>query len=210
MIKWNKSGPKEWDKMKSEQPYRSTIKSRPYFYIETKKLSGLIRQGYKEPQLKEQVMNNNIFQVKTESRKREIASVILSRLEVLDDYLIKQISEADVDSSKIIVLYAIMKTDRLFYEFMNEVFSEKIVYQDLSLTDPDFNIFFEGKRQQSDRIASWRDYTFYKLQQVYMRILSEAGLLKKRKILIPIINPDVLEHIRNSDGPRFIDVLVGG
>lgn len=167
-------------------------------------------QGLNESQLKEQVIDNNIFQVKTELRKGEIASVILSRLNVLDDYLIKQITEADIDTSKIIVLYAIMKTDRLFYEFMNEVFCEKIAYQDLALTNPDFNTFFEGKRQQSDRVASWQEYTFYKLQQVYMRILSEAGLLKKREILIPIINPDVLEHIRSSDGPRFINVLVGG
>lgn len=200
---------KEWINLKNEQQYRSTIKSKPYFYKETKKLSELVLKGFNEHQLKEQVIDKNIFQVKTESRKKEIASTILLRLKVLDEYLIKQILVTDIDTSKIIVLYTIMKTDRLFYEFMNEVYKEKTSYQDFVLTDRDFNTFFESKRQQNDKVAGWQEYTFYKLQQVYKRILSEAGLLKNSKILIPIINPDILEHIRNSDEPRFINVLVG-
>lgn len=199
--------------MENRQQYRSTIKSRPYLYIETRKLSELVVQGYNELQLKEQVIDQNIFQVKSESRKREIASVILSRLKVLDDYLIKQIIESDIETSKIIVLYAILKTDRLFYEFMHEVFNDKILYQDLVIMDYDFNTFFEGKRQQSEKVASWKEYTFYKLQQVYIRILFEAGLLQnqkgERKIFVPIMNPDVLEHIRKIDNPRFINVIVG-
>lgn len=201
--------------LEKQLQYRSTIKSRPYFYMETKKLSELVVKGLNDVQLKEQVIEHNIFQVKSEARKREIASTILIRLKSLDDFLIKQIVEADIDTSKIIVLYAIAKTDRLFYEFMNEVFSEKFIYQDLKLIDADFNIFFEGKRQQSDRVSSWREYTFYKLQQVYMRILSESGLLKihnkhQREVLLPMINPDILEHIRSSDDPKFINVLLGG
>lgn len=199
--------------MENRQQYRSTIKSRPYLYIETRKLSELVVQDYNELQLKEQVIDQNIFQVKSESRKREIASVILSRLKVLDDYLIKQIIESDIETSKIIVLYAILKTDRLFYEFMHEVFNDKILYQDLVIMDYDFNTFFEGKRQQSEKVASWKEYTFYKLQQVYIRILFEAGLLQnqkgERKISVPIMNPDVLEHIRKIDNPRFINVIVG-
>lgn len=192
------------------QKYSSTIKSRPLLFAETKTLASIFAKGVNNVELKRQVIEDNIFQVKTESRKREIASTILTRLKVLDDFLVEKLLESDIDTSKIIVLYTIMKTDRLFYEFMNEAFSEKTSYQDLVLTDRDFNTFFEAKRQQSDKVANWQEYTFYKLQQVYKRILAEAGLLKNSKIIIPIINLDVLEHIRNSDEPRFINVLVGG
>lgn len=199
--------------LEKELPYRSTIKSRPYFYLETKKLAQLVLKGYNEIQLRERVIDHNIFQVKTEARKREIASVILTRLKILDDYLIKHLISSDIRTSKIITLYAILKTDRLFFEFMNEVFSEKLLYRKEKLSDRDFNIFFEGKRQQSNRVASWSEYTFYKLQQVYLRILSEAGLLKSEnkthEIYVPIINPDVLGHIRKSDA-KYINVIVGG
>lgn len=208
-----KSGPRECIILEKRLTYSSSIKSRPYLYIETKKLADLVLRGFNELQLKEQVIDDNLFQVKTESRKREIASTILNRLKGLDDYLIRQITIGDVQTSKIVVLYAIVKTDRLFYEFMREVFSEKITYQDFSLSDRDFHAFFEGKRQQSDTVASWKDYTLYKLRQVYIRILCEAGLLNKQKrgwhITIPIIDPEVYDHVQKTDGPRFIRVMTG-
>lgn len=200
--------------MEKELPYRSTIKSKPYFYIETKKLAELVLQGLNEIEIKEQIIDQNIFQVKSESRKREIASTILKRLKMLDEYLITKITTSDVNTSKLIVFYAILKTDRLFFEFMNEVFNEKVFYQDLVITDQNFNAFFESKRQQSETVANWKDYTFYKLQQVYVRILFEAGLLKNQKgnreIQLPIINMDVLDHIRKTSDPKFIDVILGG
>lgn len=182
--------------------------------MEMKKVAEYVVQGFNEKKLKEQVIDHNIFQVKSEARKKEIAATILMRFNVLSDYLMKQMITTDVQTSKIIALYTILKTDRLFYEYMHEVFSEKVSLKDLIITDRDFNIFFEGKRKQSKRVASWQPYTFYKLQQVYIRILFEAGLLQSQKgmrnIIIPIIDQDILEHLRQVDDPKFIDVIVGG
>ncbi|WP_088049427.1 DUF1819 family protein [Virgibacillus dakarensis] len=197
--------------MNNQRQYRSTIKSKPFFYRETRKLTEFYTQGFNEDEIRDQVINQNIFQVKTETRKKEIASTILKRLKTLDDLLLNKIVTADITTSKLIVLYAILKTDRLFCEFMNEVFREKLVIQDPTLEDRDFNAFFEAKRQQSETVAKWKDYTFYKLQQVYVRILFEAGLLSKhnREIQIPLMNPDVLDHIRSTDEQRIINTIVG-
>ncbi|MBT2214693.1 DUF1819 family protein [Virgibacillus dakarensis] len=195
----------------NQQPYRSTIKSKPFLYSETRKLTELLTQGFSEADIRDQVINQNIFQVKTETRKKEIASTILKRLKTIDAFLLKKTVTADINTSKLIVLYAILKTDRLFRDFMNEVFQEKLAIQQPTLEDRDFNAFFEAKRQQSETVAKWKDYTFYKLQQVYVRILFEAGLLSKhnREIQIPLMNPDVLDHIRNADDQRFINAIVG-
>ncbi|WP_291644466.1 BrxA family protein [Clostridium sp.] len=38
-----------------------------------------------------------------------------TRLNELDEFVIDRISEGNVEISKILVLYAIIKTDRLFY-----------------------------------------------------------------------------------------------
>ncbi|MBU8565668.1 DUF1819 family protein [Virgibacillus pantothenticus] len=200
--------------MEKELQYRSTIKSRPYLYLETKSLGELISQGLNECEIKEQVINQNIFQVKSEARKREIASTVINRLKVLDNHLINKINQSDKETSKLIVLYSILKTDRLFFEFMNEVFQEKRNYQDPFLTDSDIYTFFETKRQQSATVAKWTEYTFYKLQQVYIRILYEAGLLKNQKgnreIEIPIIDPDIIEHIKKNDGAKYLEAILGG
>src|SRR5690625_3267811 len=146
-------------KLQNELLYRSTIKSRPFFYIETKNLADLVTQGMNEFEIRKRDLENNIFQVKTESRKKEVASVILNRFKVLDKYLIEQITISDVATSKLIAFYAILKTDRLLYEFMHEVYREKVGYQDLVIKDRDFNVFFETKRQHSAVIAGWKEYT---------------------------------------------------
>lgn len=199
--------------MENEQLYRSTIKSRPYFYFETKKLAVLVLQGLNELQIKERVIGENIFQVKTEIRKKEIASIILKRIKELDEYLLERMITSDTETSKIIVLYAILKTDRLFYEFMHDVFSDKLLFPESALTDHSMHSFFENKRQQSKTVAAWSEYTFYKLRQVYIRILFESGLLKNkntRKITIPIVNPEVIDHMRQIGDHAYINAIIGG
>ena len=52
-----------------------------------------------------------------------------------------------------------MKTDRLFFEFMYEVFRNKIILGDYSFKDRDINIFFQDKKSQSEIVDNWADST---------------------------------------------------
>jgi hypothetical protein len=199
--------------MAEELQYKSTIKSRPFLFRETKKAAELINKGLNEFEIKNKAKNDNIFQVNTETRRSEIASIVLRRLKVLDDFLIEKIAKGNIDTSKQIVVYAIMKTDRLFFEFMYEVFREKMLLRDFILQDKDFNIFFDRKKEQSERVASWDDYTFYKLKQVYIRILFEAGFIKNQKndreIARPIIEEDVAYHLKGIGDAKYLNALIG-
>ncbi|WP_429683868.1 BrxA family protein [Bacillus mycoides] len=105
--------------------YSTTIKARPLLYLEMKKAATLVVEGNILEQVKKLILEENIYQVKTESRKKEFASIVSSRLQVLDEFLMKQLVCGDVETSKLIVLYTIIKTDRLFYEFMDEVIKDK-------------------------------------------------------------------------------------
>lgn len=195
------------------QEYKSTIKSRPFFFLETKKVADLMCQGYKAFEIKEKAIQENLFQVKTETRKREIASIVLARLKDLDDFLLKKIAHGNTETSKLLVLYSIMKTDRLFFEFMYEVFREKYILKDKFLTDKDLNVFFDTKKQQSEKVASWDDYTFYKLKQVYIRILHEANLLKNQKgdreILRVYLEYEVKQYVKELGDQVYIEILAG-
>jgi hypothetical protein len=199
--------------MTQKLEYKSTIKSRPFFFKETKKTAELINQGFRCFEIKDKARNDNIFQVNTEARRSEIASIVLQRLKALDDFLIEKIVNGEIGTSKQVVIYAIMKTDRLFFEFMYEVFREKILLKDFTLQDKDFNIFFYRKKEQSERVASWTDYTFYKLKQVYIRILFEAGFIKNQKndreIAKPIVEEDVVQHLKEIGDTKYLNALIG-
>lgn len=140
--------------------YKSTIKSRPYLYKETKKAAILLNSGLNINELKVKAVEENIFQVESETRMKELASIIITRLNGIDAYLIDKIENSNIETSKIIVLYAIIKNDRLFFEFLNEVYKEKLLLRDLFIRDKDFNTFFQSKRQQSEKVDSWTEYTF--------------------------------------------------
>lgn len=193
--------------------YKSTIKSRPYLYKETRKAASLVNNGLQIDDLKNESLKNNIFQVDTETRMKELASIITVRLKELDEYLIQKIESSNIETSKMIVIYAILKNDRLFFEFMNEIYKEKILLKDLYLRDKDFNTFFQNKREQSDKVNSWSEYTFKKLKQVYIRILFESGLIANQKgdreIVIPIINDEVKDYIYKIGNKIYINAILG-
>lgn len=193
--------------------YKSTIKSRPYLYKETKKSSALINSGLKISELKAKAIEENIFQVESEARMKELASIITVRLNVLDAYLIDKITSSGVETSKLIVLFAILKTDRLLFEFMNEVFKEKLLLRDLFIRDKDFNSFFQSKKEQSEKVASWVEITFKKLKQVYIRTLFECGLIENqkgdRRIRIPILETEVKDYLNKTVDKIYINAIIG-
>ncbi|WP_404989134.1 DUF1819 family protein [Clostridium culturomicium] len=193
--------------------YKSTIKSRPYLYKETKKAAGLVNSGLDIDKIKEKSLEDNIFQLESEARKREVASIIAARLKTLDERVIYYIENSNVETSKILVLYAIMKTDRLFFEFINEVYKEKILLKDLFIRDKDFGAFFQNKREQSEIVASWTEDTLKKLKQVYIRVLFESGLIANQKgdkeIRVPIIEDAVKEHLYDLGDKVYINAILG-
>ncbi|WP_213997231.1 DUF1819 family protein [Tepidanaerobacter syntrophicus] len=199
--------------MENKWKYSTRIKSQSFLYVEMKKAGRLVLQGYDKQQIRDKSLNDNIFQVNTTARKSEIASAVTKRLSVLDTYLIEKLVSSDVQTSKVIVIYSIMKTDRLFFEFMNEVYKDKIMFGDKLILDKDFNMFFDRKKEQSPDVSLWADYTFYKLKQVISRTLNESGLCKregkKMKIVEPIVESSVTEHIKEIGDKLYINILLG-
>lgn len=193
--------------------YKSTIKSRPYLYKETKKAATLINTGVELDEIKSKSLEENIFQLESEARRKEVASIIVTRLKAVDKFVIDKIEDSNIETSKVLVLYSIIKTDRLFFEFINEVYKEKILLKDLFIRDKDFNIFFQGKMEQSEKVASWTEYTFKKLKQVYIRILFESGLIVNQKgdreIKVPIIDSEVKEHLYSIGDKVYINAILG-
>ncbi|MBZ2174152.1 DUF1819 family protein [Schnuerera sp. xch1] len=193
--------------------YSSTIKSRPYLYLELKKALLLKLQGLNDSEIREKAIEENIFSMNSENRKKEIASTILNRIQVLDEFLMDKIANGTLETSKQIALYTLLKTDLLFFEFMQEVYREKILLNDYYITDKDFNLFFQRKSEQSERVASWKDYTYYKLKQVYIRILYDAGFIKKidkgLEIKPPIIEKEVIDHLIEKNDKAYIEAMLG-
>src|SRR5699024_10241070 len=107
---------------------------------------------------------------------------------VLDETLLEMIVEADIQTAKVVNLYAIMKSDALFNEFMMEILQEKLKETGNTLDKKDVNVFFRHKAEQSDFIHQLAESSANRLKSQFIRLLIEVGLMKSR-------NTGVLERI---------------
>nr|WP_307742513.1 DUF1819 family protein [Caldicellulosiruptor sp. DIB 104C] len=178
--------------LEDKRKYTATLTSDAFLYYELKRVLKLKVQGISDEQIRKKVMEENLFQYKSKRSLRRLLSSVMRRVKVLDDYLINMVVNDPMETGKLVNLYAIMKTSRLFYEFMNEVVREKFEYNDMVLEKKDVNLFFRHKAEQSEIVAKWTDNTISKLKQVILKILTDAGVLespktgKLNKIIMPV------------------------
>jgi hypothetical protein len=152
----------------------------------------------------EHISNENLFQYPTEKSVRGQARACITRLHNLNDVsLVEAIASQPMEIAKQICLYALMKYNRLVWDFMITVVGEKFRLMDTSFGKIDLNTFFIRLQEQNDAIATWSDSTIAKLKQVLTRILIENEYLDNAKAdhINPVwLNPILGDAIRaNND-----------
>lgn len=147
-----------------EQVYSASAVSRPFWYVEFKKVMSLLNRGMSYEEIRTKVLEENLFDVAKEYRAKEIYGAVARRAKVLDQQGVALFCNSDMATMKLIEFIAVMQTDRLLAEFMHEVYREKVIVGDFELRDADFNTFFKRKQDQDEGMAGWKDYTLKKLR----------------------------------------------
>lgn len=124
------------------------------------------------------IKKDNLFQYPTEREVSRLARACYKRLDALgNEQLVHELAFAPNEIAKQINLYAIMKYNRLVWEFMIQVIGEKYSSQDFSFSRKDLNSFFFRLQAQNDSIAAWSDNTINKIKSVLIRMLVETEYL---------------------------------
>ena len=105
--------------------YSSNIKDKGLLGKELKAAAELYAQGFSFERILADSIDNNVFQVNTERRRKELADCVITRMKYLDEFTLKRISDGTIFLANVISFYAVMKINPLVYEFMNEVYKEK-------------------------------------------------------------------------------------
>ena len=93
------------------------------------------------------------------------------------DSLVEMIATQSSDTAKQVCLYAMMRYNRLVWDFMVTVIGEKYRNRDMSFARRDLNVYFIRLQEQIDSVAAWSDTTVNKAKQVLLRILVENEYL---------------------------------
>ena len=106
-----------------------------------------------------------------------------------------------------------MRLDRLFFEFIFEVYREKVILGTPALEQSDVNIFFKNKSVQNDDIASWKDTTILKLKNCYVNYMTDANLLtaidNSKTITPPIIDIALKRYLIASGDEAMVKAITG-
>lgn len=197
----------------AELPYSAGLMSQSCWFIEFKKLVQMIAEGKTEAEIKAECLENNLFGAAKEYRAKRMYGYLSNRAKMLDDELIRLFVNGDLSRQKLINLIAILRNDRLFFEFVYEVYREKAILGQLELEDRDFSIFFRNKGEQSEVVEAWNDSTKKHLKSNYVSCLADTGLLrienKQRMITTPIVDSQLSLYLDSCGEHALLSAITG-
>lgn len=189
--------------------YKSTILRSSFWFHESKKTAQYMLDGLTKKEIIEISINENAYQTTSIQRSKDIVSYTYNRLNVYPKEVLKILLKTDVTTAKIIVLISIMTYDQLFFEFMNEVYKEHILFGKNTLTPDDVDHFLKNKKNRSDIVFNWSKTIFPRLRSKYLSILRDADVLdNKNMIKIPFISFQVQELLKKNNFEKFLNIFI--
>lgn len=196
-----------------EEKYSSGLMSQSFWFIEFKKVVKLVGEGKSEAEIKKMCIEENLFGAAKEYRAQRMYGYIWNRVKRLDKTMINLFLSSDLFTQKLINLIAILKGDRLFFEFVYEVYREKVILGVPVLEDTDVNVFFNNKETQSESVAKLTETTKKKLRGIYFNFMTDANLLmvsdKDKKITPPLLDIALERYLEASGDEVIVKALTG-
>lgn len=171
------------------EDYSAKLTGEPFMYNETKTIGKYLLDGYDEQELRRKNLEENLIKHKKLGSVKRVNSPIFRRLKAMDKEMLEEFVCSDVETSKYILLYAIMKTDKLVRDFVIEVYKDKLYMRNEYIEKFDINNWYEEKCILSNTLRERSESTSAKLKQVIMKILQDSGLVIKEKDRYKVVRP---------------------
>ncbi len=122
-----------------------------FWFAEFRKVIQMINNGKTLPEIKQMNIEENIFSAPTQARAIQIFNTVSTRVNGLNPSFYAVFEKSDISNQKLIALIAVMQMDSLFFDFVYEVYREKLILGTDQLADSDIGIFFKNKQLQSEK-----------------------------------------------------------
>lgn len=192
--------------------YSARLTGNQFLYNEFKVVCNLLSLGLNKKEAEEKITNENLFEYRSLKSIGKHITAVWERANYLDKTLLNMVLELPNEIGRIINLYAILKYDLLFLEFMEEVISEKFYTHQLELTRADISNFFSVKSEQSEIVSGFKEATLKRLRLVYIEILMGAGYIIKNDKLelnIPSAAYQITDHLESIGEKRYSNAILG-
>lgn len=195
------------------EDYSAKLTAEPFMYNETKILAGYLLQGENADTLKKRNIEENLIKHKKIGSVKRVNSPIFRRLKIMNKEMLEEFVYSDIENSKYILLYTIMKTDKLVRDFLFEVYKDKLLMRKEYIEKFEIDNWYEEKCILSKTLRERTESTSAKLKQVIMKIFQDSGLVIKEKDRFKIIRPLLKEKyisMLDKNGDMEYAKAIGG
>lgn len=144
---------------------------------ETVIIAALITKGASPDEVKQQVLDHDVFQLRSRSSREGALRTILRRFNNVSKDYIDLLASDNPDLRRFTLLFLLLQENRLMRELITEVLIEKLNQLDPIAKGTEIRSFFETKREQEPVVAQWSASTFERTAQNTVMALARAGLL---------------------------------
>lgn len=195
------------------EEYKASLTGEPFLYNETKIIGKFLLEGEDSLELRKRNVEENLIQYKQPKSISRVNSAIFKRLNILDNKQLYFFVNEELQQSKYMLVYSIMKTDNIVKDFIREVYYDKLLMNDSTIQQYEVEKWFDNKCNISEFLNSKSDSTKYKLKQVLMQIMNASGLVKREKNIFYINRPllsDEFIKILSDVGDYEFAKTIGG
>ena len=184
-----------------------------FYFLELKRAVKYVLKYPEIENYKESFRSEDILDCKSESNFNKKYSTVNKRMQYLTFKLKENLNEVDVVTGKFINLYAILCSERIIAEFMDEVIKEKYKVFDYYIKDLDFKKFMELKADQSEIVDNWTEAGKKKMIVKIKNFILEGGFLVKEgdklyKIVRPIVFTDIIDEIKENGNKKILAAML--
>ncbi|HHV39657.1 MAG TPA: DUF1819 family protein [Tepidimicrobium sp.] len=193
--------------------YSAGAVSKGFWFQEFKKYNTLLNEGLEDGEIKKMQEEENILLAPSADYGKKMINEVSKRTKALPTKISTMFIDLPVSDQKILNLLGIMMTDRLFFEYMYEVYREKIITGNLQFDNSDTRVFLKNKSEQSTKVANFTSQTKKRLAGAYGTYLKEANLIVEVEgsveIRRPILDIDLENRMKDKDLAPYLRAFLG-
>ena len=196
--------------MKQNSPYTATITGCGFLYYEFLRILPLLMSKDSTRLLKEEIDNNLLFQVNSQKARLRFLAEFKRRYNALPISFWNDFFKMNELSQRAGLLYVILKTYRLIFDFHFNVTVKRWNSVDQRLCKTDIMMELSDLSSRDPFVDSWTDNTKSRCASQYLTILRQAGLLQeKTNKLLPIhLAPADYEYYIRSGEEWFLEACL--
>ena len=163
-----------------KREYSAGIVSKGFWFLEFKKYLELLKNGKNEIEIKKLQDEENVFSASSKDYGKRIISEINKRIKILPEGIKELFFKSDTGTQKVINLLSIMRTDKLFFEYVYNSYRNELLLGTKEYNPGIIMKFLKEKAEQNEEVAKFSEKTLKRMQGTYGNYLKEAGLLEEK------------------------------